>query len=350
MFSPSSGSLNSLRAVASVARRAGAGAAAVCVDGAAGAGAAFVAGAEVCFAGATAPLSTVKITWPTLTFCPSLTRISFIVPVTDEGTSTTALSVSSSITGWPSVMVEPGEIIRRTSSPWSMFSPSSGNLNSVKRLLSISLAALRLGHFSFYPRLAPWALFLRRFAAADSQHGCRLTERRIGFLRINAEVPNRFLGLFGSDLFRGGQCIQRGQHDVFGIYFEEVAQGLATFAAAKTVRTQSHQRARHPAGNGFRQNLHVVRRGHKHSLRVFQALTDKGYLRRLTRMQHIPALTVVGLAVQPFVAGHAPDIGSHAVLFFQNLLGLEHLVHNGAAAEKLGPEFCVFLFGCLETI
>ncbi len=45
-----------------------------------------------------APFSTVKITWPTLIFWPSLTRISLTVPVTEEGTSTTALSVSSSIT------------------------------------------------------------------------------------------------------------------------------------------------------------------------------------------------------------------------------------------------------------
>ncbi len=89
-------------------------------------------------AAAPAPFSTVKITWPTLTFCPSLTRISFTVPLTDEGTSTTALSVSSSMTGWPSVTVAPGEIIRRTRSPWSMFSPSSGSLNSVKTCSSSS--------------------------------------------------------------------------------------------------------------------------------------------------------------------------------------------------------------------
>ena len=74
--------------------------------------------------------SRVKITCPTLTFSPSLTRTSFTTPLTEEGTSTTALSVSSSITGWPSDTFAPGEIIRRTRSPWSMFSPSSGSLNS----------------------------------------------------------------------------------------------------------------------------------------------------------------------------------------------------------------------------
>src|SRR3989442_1963347 len=67
----------------------------------------------------------------TLTFSPSLTRISLTVPLTEDGTSTIALSVSNSMTGSPSVMLAPGAIISRTRSPWSMFSPSSGSLNSV---------------------------------------------------------------------------------------------------------------------------------------------------------------------------------------------------------------------------
>ena len=84
------------------------------------------------------PFSTVKMTWPTRSLSPSFTRISPTVPVTDDGTSTTALSVSSSITGSPSAMLAPGLIIRRTRSPLSIFSPSSGSLNSVA-ILSLSL-------------------------------------------------------------------------------------------------------------------------------------------------------------------------------------------------------------------
>jgi hypothetical protein len=73
----------------------------------------------------------VKITWPTLIFSPSLTFTSFTTPETEDGTSTTALSVSNSITGWPSDTRVPGEIIKRTRSPCEMFSPSSGSLNSL---------------------------------------------------------------------------------------------------------------------------------------------------------------------------------------------------------------------------
>ncbi len=78
-----------------------------------------------------APPSSVKITCPTLIFSPSLTLMSLTMPLTDDGTSTTALSVSSSMTGWPSETLVPGAIIRRTRSPWEMFSPSSGSLNSL---------------------------------------------------------------------------------------------------------------------------------------------------------------------------------------------------------------------------
>src|SRR5580700_3541683 len=146
MFSPSSGSLNSVGAFASVARRVGAAAFAGGCDGEAGlfsgdcvrpelppalAAALWTLGAGS--AGsilAFAVFSNVKITCPTLILSPCFTGIACTVPVTDDGTSTTALSVSSSITGCPSVTLDPGEIMSLTSSPCVMFSPSSGNLNS----------------------------------------------------------------------------------------------------------------------------------------------------------------------------------------------------------------------------
>ena len=86
-----------------------------------------------------------KITWPTLTVSPCLTFTSLTSPLTDEGTSTTALSVSSSMIGWPSVTITPGEIIRRTRSPCSIFSPSSGSLNSEMPAPATSVARRRPG-------------------------------------------------------------------------------------------------------------------------------------------------------------------------------------------------------------
>src|SRR2546423_309180 len=132
IFSPNSGSLNSpsperdpmgavgpatceVRTsclIGSVAAGAGAGA---------GFGGAFVGPGAAAWAGGageafgSAP-STVKITWPTLILSPSLTRISCTVPLTDDGTSTTALSVSNSITDWPLSTFAPGATITRTKS------------------------------------------------------------------------------------------------------------------------------------------------------------------------------------------------------------------------------------------
>src|SRR5713101_504160 len=123
MFSPSSGNLNSVTS-ADVDGRAGGGSGDATV-----AGCPFGAGDATCGAAGVAgfigeaalappePLSTVKITCPTLIFSPSLTRTSLTTPLTDDGTSTTALSVSSSITGSPSDTVFPGETISRTRSP-----------------------------------------------------------------------------------------------------------------------------------------------------------------------------------------------------------------------------------------
>src|SRR6202042_1061546 len=64
-------------------------------------------------------------------------------PLIVEGTSTTALSVSSSMTGWPSETLAPGAIISRTRSPELMFSPSSGSLNSLAEVDEIVESAGR---------------------------------------------------------------------------------------------------------------------------------------------------------------------------------------------------------------
>src|SRR6266478_5232620 len=150
MFSPSSGNLKSVAPPAAGASEDGGTAgrdsawAGGLATGAGGSAGAFAAGAldSTAFALGPAPFSTVKITWPTFTFWPSLTRISLTVPLTDDGTSTTALSVSNSMTGCPSVTLAPSETISRTRSPWSMFSPSSGSLNSVTEY---SLLAVQCG-------------------------------------------------------------------------------------------------------------------------------------------------------------------------------------------------------------
>ena len=67
-------------------------------------------------------------------------------------------------------------------------------------------------------------------------------------------------------------------------------------------------------------------------------------------MKHIPALAVVCFTIQLLVAGHAPYVGGHTVFLFQNLLRLEHFIHNRAAAEQLRVQLSILLFGGLEAV
>ena len=76
-----------------------------------------------------AAVSTARMGCPTAMVSPCWTRISVTVPSTEEGTSMTALSVSSSMTVWSSARRSPTSTRMRITSPLSMFSPKSGSAN-----------------------------------------------------------------------------------------------------------------------------------------------------------------------------------------------------------------------------
>src|SRR5450755_742155 len=199
-------------------------------------------GACLIFSGcAAAPPSRVKITWPTFTFSPSLTLMSLTVPVTEDGTSTTALSVSSSMTGWPSVTLAPSETINRTRSPWSMFSPSSGSLNSVTRysLLPFQCGRGRLARVLRPSRCrtsegarAYTPSYRRRLAGATYLSICR-----IRFFRIDSQIFHCLLQHVELDLLFAEQRGQSGQHNMFRVHLEEIPQRGPALAAAETIRT-----------------------------------------------------------------------------------------------------------------
>lgn len=119
MPSPISGSLNSM--VLPPAAAAGAAASA-------GASAGAAAGAPA------APSSRWKITLPTGTVSPSPARCLTTVPAAGAGTSTVALSVITSTTGWCSSTAVPSATSHWTISPSAMPSPISGSLNSIIEL------------------------------------------------------------------------------------------------------------------------------------------------------------------------------------------------------------------------
>ena len=91
--------------------------------------------------------------------------------------------------------------------------------------------------------------------------------------------------------------------------------------------------AREPGGNRVRQRFHVVAGRHVGARHVRHAGSHVGHARRFLGMHDVPPLHVHRLVVQGLVAGDAPDVRGHAVLFFQDPAGLEHLVQDSAAAE-----------------
>src|SRR5271169_817332 len=205
MFSPSSGNLKSVAPLGAGAGAAeAAGRASAWAGGfvtGAGSSGAFAAGAlgSSVFTLAPAPFSTVKMTCPTFTFCPSLTRISLTVPLTEDGTSTTALSVSSSMTGWPSETLAPSETISRTRSPCSMFSPSSGSLNSVTEHLLLGLRCRR----ERPARAGPVTRLHER--RRSHPHFYILSVCRIRFFRIDSQIFHGLLQHVELDLLNAQQ-------------------------------------------------------------------------------------------------------------------------------------------------
>ena len=93
---------------------------------------AFASGAAAlsCLAAPPATASTVSNGSPTLTFEPFCTCTLVMRPAKGQGSSTTALPVSISMTFWSATISSPSLTITLTISPSSTFSPRSGTLNS----------------------------------------------------------------------------------------------------------------------------------------------------------------------------------------------------------------------------
>src|SRR5262245_36344020 len=102
--------------------------------------------------------------------------MSLTTPATDEGTSTVALSVSNSTTGWSFSIVSPTFTSTRRTSPVVTFSPSSGTLNSVTG------GSYRLG------AVGSWLEAQRQKPRAYSLRCCR-----IRFFGVDSEILDRLL-------------------------------------------------------------------------------------------------------------------------------------------------------------
>src|SRR5262249_54469218 len=239
--------------------------------------------------------STVSTVWPTLMRSPFLTLMSFTAPATDDGTSIVALSVSSSRTAWSFAIVSPGETSTRTTSPAVTLSPSSRSVKAV---------------------------------AMGSVPG------RIWLVGIDPEVQHGLRHDAAIELSVLGQLRQRRQRDEAAVDLEELPEPGAILAAAEAVGAERADAPRQPPIDAVGQDLQVIGGGDDDAGRVLHRPRDGRDARRLGRVQHVPAVGRLAVAIELLVAGHAPDVGGDVVLLEQ-LLRRQHLVEDGAAAEKL---------------
>src|SRR5258707_1105214 len=253
--------------------------------------------------------------------------------VTAEGDTRTSFSVSSFITGSAAVILVPGLIIKRTRSPLSIFSPSSGSLNSV----AIHSFSFPRALVSVETGLAPSCLhrLVRcrrrgkpRFDGRSSSLWtgetpvAPLADSRVALLRINSKIANCLLQQFRADAFAAvlllgrllpRQSMQGGKHNMLCVHFEEISQRRPILAAPETVRAERHQLARNPLSETFRQDLHVIRCRDERAARTLQRLSDVRYFCFLCRVQHNSARAIVRLAIELLVTSHAPHIHRDAV-------------------------------------
>ena len=213
-----------------------------------------------------------------------------------------ALSVSSSMTGCSFLTVSPTLTSTLATSPDATFSPSSGTLNSV-------------------------------------------TYDTAG-LDFSGSIPRSLIAFCttaGLDHAVAREIAERRDDDEPGIHLEELAQRGTALAAAEAVGAERRDAPRHPAVDGVGHRLDVVGRDHDDAFGLLEALGHVGHLRRLAGVQPVPALAGVAVAIELLEARGAPHVGRHVVVLLEHLLGLEHLVEDGAGANQLRPALRLLL-------
>src|SRR5687767_5432613 len=108
------------------------------------------------------------------------------------------------------------------------------------------------------PPLAPAPIAPTRTFSTSSTDTIRLRGRRIGLVRIDAEIRDGLLHDLGFDLPFLEQLGQRRDGDEPRVDFEELAQRGAVFAPAEAVGAERADPARHPAVDRVREDLAVV--------------------------------------------------------------------------------------------
>ena len=211
-------------------------------------------------------------------------------------------------------MLPPGLIIKRTRSPLSIFSPSSGSLNSV--------AILTFRSSKLLPRLTDRRIRVSPDQFPDLESLSPATSRS-----LPRHLFHRPARLASACSVASTMCFASTS---------KKSRNDARFSLRPNPSVPSaYQLSRHPLRNDFRQHLHVIRSRDQTPRCAFQHCASHTALSRglLPDAACSNGRSRLPSRYKLLVAGYAPHIRRNAVSFFQDLLRLEHLEHDRPAAE-----------------
>src|SRR5580698_4028969 len=200
----------------------------------------------------------------------------------------------------------------------------SGSLNSVVMLPKdrvprvIVACATRRKRQATHPSSPA---FVRALTHAKGTGKSTLRDRRVDFVRIEAEVRDRFGELLLIKLTGLGQRGERRVDRVLGVDLEVPPQRGPRITAAEPVCPQRNILTGHPGANLVGYEPHVVAHRDERAAHAFEHLLKVALTRLFFGMQPVPTLASAGVAEQLAIASDAPDVAADAELLRQHLLG-----------------------------
>ena len=270
--------------------------------------------------------SSVSTACPTCTLSPVLTLIATTVPATLDGTSMVALSVSSSSTGWSlaTVVADLDQHAQHVAALDVL--PEFGNSKFGRHAMLRSTPWLTRQHVS-----AAWRGFF--------------------FSGWISKSLSAFCTTFASIFFSSSERRQRREDDEARIDLEEVAQrrrgsrcGRSRRCRARAAGAAASDRSTPaaPSCSRTRRRRRRARRRASASRRAPSARSPGCSMFQRSAREPV--------AIELVVAGDAPHVGGDVVLLLEDLLRLQHLAENRAAAEQLRLQLRLLLLRRLQAV
>ena len=137
---------------------------------------------------------------------------------------------------------------------------------------------------------------------------------------------------------RRASCRSVATDDRLGVDVEVPAQRVPGVRHAEAVGAERGVVARHPAGDQVRHRAHeVADRDHRARRRRPASAGTYGTRGSAPGLQQVVLLAAHRVAAQLGPGGRRPDVGRHAPVLGEQLLGLERPLHAGAGGQDAAP-------------